>query len=357
MVEESDTNQLTLDPAHSPPREASSGTSHNAPHSVSRRTSKARRPKRGPNAMTARGERRPLWRRLRRLACFLVLIGVVELVAAALTTKHFAVKAVDLSGVEITPESKLQEIAGRLVGQNWIRARLGEAEKAAQALPTVKSARVVRVLDEWPPRLTMRIEERQPFTRVGGGKTWWIVDREGILFRKAKEADKGLSAVTASVLDLDALQPGHKLPTKLWASVVELTDALQNDSASGAQWSLRRTYIDKWGFASLRLTGGAHDEMLVRLGSGRWPEKLQRTRQALAYFDASGKRASALNLVSFNMPTWTPRVQPSSNSQDSEASENSAQSDATTTSVTPSSEPNLATDAISTADGTAEQPT
>jgi hypothetical protein len=64
--------------------------------------------------------------------------------------------------------------------------------------------------------------------------------------------------------------------------------------------------MDKRGFASLRLQDGAHDEMLVRLGSGRWPAKLRRARAAIAYFDSTGRHAKALSLVSFNMPTWTP---------------------------------------------------
>lgn len=306
--------------------------------------------------------RRPLWRRLRRFACFLMLVGLVELGAAALTTKHFAVRAVDVSGAQITPESELQAIAGQLVGQNWIRAKVSEAERAAQALPTVKAAHVVRVLDEWPPRLAMRIEERQAFTRVGGGNTWWVVDREGVLFGEAKAADKSLSALTTSTLDLETLQPGDKLPAKLWASVVELTDALKSDSAAGAQWSLRRTYIDKWGFASLRLTGGMHDEMLVRLGAGLWPEKLQRTRQTLAYFDATGKRASALNLVSFNMPTWTPRGAANnaaaSADGDSDTPNMDAQSEPITTPVAPSLEPDLAPDSVPETNGNAaQQPT
>lgn len=287
----------------------------------------------------AQGLRRPLWRRLRRLAGFLMLVGLVELGAAALTTPHFAVRAVDLAGAQITPQAEVQAIAERLVGQNWIRADLRAAEQAAQALPTVRTARVVRVLDEWPPRLTMSLEERQPFTRVGGGTTWWVVDREGVLFREATPADKGLSSVSASVVELETLRAGYKLPPKLWASVVELTDALQKDSETGAQWSLRRTYIDRWGFASLRLTGGAHDEMLVRLGAGHWPEKLQRTRQALAYFDATGKRASALNLVSFNMPTWTPRATADSNLKSPDAPNPDSQSVAPTTSDTPPVKP------------------
>jgi hypothetical protein len=104
------------------------------------------------------------------------------------------------------------------------------------------------------------------------------------------------------------IEAGKHLPPKLWKSVVHLADVLTTQAQQGQQWQLRRTYIDKYGFASLRLEGGSHDEMLVRLGAGRWPEKLERARQALAYFEKTGRQAAALNLVSYSKPTWTPRV-------------------------------------------------
>jgi hypothetical protein len=66
-------------------------------------------------------------------------------------------------------------------------------------------------------------------------------------------------------------------------------------------------YFDKNGFAALRVQGGSQDELLIRLGADRWEEKLQLARVALTFFERSGKRAQSLNLVSYNVPQWTPR--------------------------------------------------
>jgi endonuclease/exonuclease/phosphatase (EEP) superfamily protein YafD len=43
--------------------------------------------------------------------------------------------------------------------------------------------------------------------------------------------------------------------------------------------------------------------MLIQMGADRWPEKLQRARRALTYFEATGRRAAVLNLISYSMPT------------------------------------------------------
>jgi hypothetical protein len=282
-----------MEAAHTPPEEARE-----------KARQRGRKRRRGGAAVGP-----PAWKRVRRLVGFLLIVAWVEVGAAALTTKHFAVDGVEMSGMEITPAQALQPVAASLVGQNWIRAKTHPAELEAEKIPTVRDAKVTRVWDQWPPRLALQIQEREPFARVGGGNHWWVVDRAGVAFRAATKTDDHLYAVTASALPGDTIEVGETLPPKLWSSVVKLADVLSKQAEQGQKWALRRTYIDKFGFASLRLEGGTHDEMLVRLGAGRWAEKLERARLALAYFDATGKEASALNLVSFSMPTWTPRVQ------------------------------------------------
>jgi len=106
---------------------------------------------------------------------------------------------------------------------------------------------------------------------------------------------------------------GRALPSGAWQAVAQLAGALAADNQvaeaaqPGSSWKLRRIYLDKNGFAAVRLKGGAQDSLLVRLGDERWRDKLQRARVALSYFERSGARAEVLNLVSFDMPTWTPQ--------------------------------------------------
>jgi hypothetical protein len=245
--------------------------------------------------------RTPFWKYLRFAAGVLALIGAVELGVAALTAQQFEVRSFDITGCAITDIDQVRALAQPLVGQNWIRAGRQNVERQIAAMPTVKAVHVSRVLD-WPPRLHVAIEERAAFAKVGAGDDWWVVDENGVAFRRATAEDKALYAVTGPKLKA---RLGGILPKNEWRPVVEIASALR--SRGDQDWSLRRVYFDKDGSAALRLAGGFHDETLVRLGSDHWSEKLVRARQALAYFERTGRHAAVLNFVSYEMPQWTPR--------------------------------------------------
>ncbi|HEX8236914.1 MAG TPA: FtsQ-type POTRA domain-containing protein [Abditibacteriaceae bacterium] len=254
----------------------------------------------------APNNRVPLWKRMRRWCGILLIIFFLEFGVALLTAPHFSIERVEAEGLGITSPQDVIGVQSTLVGQNWLRARLQNAATNLETLPTVRQARVTRDF-RWPPQVTVHIEERQPFARVGAGDDWWIVDRSGMPFRRAdlrEPQDASLYAVTGPTLKP---QIGTLLPTKTWQPVREFAQSLTQAQEKGTRWALRRLYFDRHGFASLRLTGGAHDEMLIQMGADHWSKKLQRARQALTYFEATGRRAAVLNLISYSMPTWTPR--------------------------------------------------
>ena len=268
--------------------------------------------------------RGPFWKIVRRAAMILLFLGVVELGVASLTAQPFQVRGFDITGCAVTDVDQVHDLSRPLVGQNWIRAGRRDIEQQIEKLPTVKSARVSRVLD-WPPRLHVYVQERVPFAKVGAGEDWWVVDEDGIAFRRANDEDRNLYAVTSPKL---VAQIGKALPRKEWTPVVEIAAALKppvsedestpQDTPAPApqEWSLRRIYFDEDGSAALRLSGGFHDETLVRLGGDHWDEKIARARQALTYFERTGRRAAVLNLVSYEMPQWTPRLSSDSGTSD-----------------------------------------
>ncbi len=260
-------------------------------------------------------KRPPLWRFFRAVALCLVAVACAEFGAAALTSPRFAVQEISNDVVDITPEEAIEGAKASLMGQNFFRVRPQAAAKNLAALPSVKSVSVSRQID-WPPRLHINIEERQPFARVDNGGTWWVVDESGVPFRPATAQDDKLYAVSSK-----ALQPklGEKLKSDNWTPVVEFAQALQQDKQQGHDWALRAIYFDEHGFASLRL-GEARERTLVHLGTGPWDKKLERTRQAMAWLQTKGLQAETLNLMSANRPVWTPRHQePAENPKTAEA--------------------------------------
>ena len=262
---------------------------------------RAPQPAPAPATRRERKPSTPIWKRLRIVALFLLLIGLGQLIVASLSSPQFRVADVTVSGAQMTDAEEIAKAQQSLVGQNWVRAQTGKAIVQLSSLPSVKSVSVSRAL-HWPPHLHIAIVKRAPFARVGAGEHWWVVDDSGVPFRRAGKSDEDakLYAVTNPKFAPDLGQP---LAKENWEPTKQLVSDLSTQKES---WSLRRIYFDKNGFASLRLQGGKHDEMLIRLGGDRWPEKLDRARQALEYFDRTNQRAGTLNLVSYIMPQWTP---------------------------------------------------
>jgi cell division septal protein FtsQ len=272
-----------------------------------------------PRPAPKQRRRLPVW--MKRLYMLIGVIFVGELGFATLTAPQMNIKAVSITGAESTPENVLRPIAQKLLGQNLLRANRKAVEKAVEALPTVAYAHVAR-LPVWPPKAQLQITERQPVLKVGSGNDWWVVDANGIPFRRAAPEDDKLYQVVAPNF---TPEQGKKLDAKAWMRADRLNEAILADNQIAASaksdsqnstadtdkapfWQLRRIYFDKSGLASLRVTGKgeltAHNEMLIRLGDEGWTEKLARARVALGYFERTGRHATELDLVSLDYPVW-----------------------------------------------------
>jgi hypothetical protein len=183
---------------------------------------------------TSRGGRRaptPFWKRARLGAGILLLAGLVELVAAAMTAPKFAVDGVELVGLQATSEAEVRPLVASLVGQNWMRADVAGVTRAVEALPTVQAAHIERVFTV-PPRLSLRVrvEERLPLVRIGAGALWWVADANGVPFRPAGEGDAALYAVTGPAFQPERVQVGQALPPAAWHAVTCLLGALEGES-------------------------------------------------------------------------------------------------------------------------------
>lgn len=259
--------------------------------------------------------------RVRRIVARVLGVALVLFVAqcaiAALTAPQFGIKSVEVRGLDETPTATVEELSSTLVGQNIFRAPVASVAQKVEALPTVAEARIVRSL-QWPPHLRLEVTERQPILRVGAGENWWVADAQGVPYRRARRGDEALYALTAPQF---APQTGKALPAADWKRARELARALEGDNALVARktpgapqfWRLRRIYLDRDGFAAVRVSGGgklgAHRELLIRLGEEAWPAKLAQARVALTYFERTGQRARELDLVSGEHPRWCPLEQ------------------------------------------------
>ena len=345
-----------------------------APAPRQRRAKTARPPR-------PRRPRRNYWPAIRRVLSYGLAVGALALSVAAFTAPPFRIRKVQVEGLESISAARVQQLVRPLKGQNMLRVRTGAVTEKLLEFPSVQSVSVSRPL-AWPPVLVFNVVERQPTARVGEGSNWWVVDENGVPFRKANfgTGDENLFPVTGPQF---IPQPGKAFTPTDWARATELLSDLRADGGPSV-WHLRRIQFNAWGDATLRVvvpagtaaaaaTGGAvpatddgetvittpvnltpgaanlaeaaskaagapadstipapaqengggnspateaanqpvaADEMEVRLRLGDWPQKLVRTRRAMAYFARTGRQAASLDWVNFDKPLWTMRGAP-----------------------------------------------
>lgn len=127
-------------------------------------------------------------RRRRRLA-----VGAATVLAAGLlgygghwllTAPRFAVTSVEVRGTSRVTVERVLQMAGIPAGANLWRLDPTTVAARVERLPEVRRADVVR---ELPNRVTILIEERQPFTLVSAGRLHWL-DEEGRVLGEAQRA-------------------------------------------------------------------------------------------------------------------------------------------------------------------------
>lgn len=302
-------------------------------HPKSAQSAQNRRKKASPRAKTR------FQRNFKRLAILAVGFFAIQTAIAALTAPQFRLSEVEISGLNETPRADVETLLAPLWGQNVFRAPRAAVADAVETLPTVERAKI-QLHAAWPPRAELVVTERKAILKVGNGAKWWVADRAGVLYRRAKTEDANLYRVE---MPAASLATRKQLPTSFWARAVELHHALQADNELAAQnltemsaapqgtapsnhpfWQLRRISFGTDGEAILEMpsapapvlaTSQAPNEanapqnaLLIRLGDEEWAPKLARARQALGYFKRTGRRAAELDLVSFRRPRWRPVV-------------------------------------------------
>ncbi|MHB1740442.1 MAG: cell division protein FtsQ/DivIB [Actinomycetes bacterium] len=203
-----------------------------------------------------RGSRLGRWQpvaRLGRKGVGLVLLGLVVMTAlAAWVLLASPVLAVRTVAVSITSDaasgaldpSTVQGAAGVRTGVPLARVSLSAVAARVQALPQVGSAVVTR---SWPHTLTITVVERRPVAvladGVGPGRTFWLVDASGLVYRRVALAPARMTVAVArgaamAVGTQDALTRAAAtvvaaLPTALSAQVRQVDVTTSSPAAGG----------------------------------------------------------------------------------------------------------------------------
>ena len=243
---------------------------------------------------------RPVRIIVRTLALGVTLAGLAVAATVAWDwarrTPLLATRTVEVAGIRRLDEATVLAAVGIELGTNLFVVDVGAAEAGVAALPGVRRAHVARHL---PGRVTVLVEEREPYALVNAGGLHWV-DAEGYLVSTdARPGSTGLPILTG----IAAPAAGAGGPSESLRAGLALLHALQRTSA---RLATRVSEVD---------LGRTHGPVLylidgveVRLGSDAWDDRLARLDGVLADLDARGERVASIDLRFRDQVVLTPRT-------------------------------------------------
>ena len=132
-------------------------------------------------------------RRLRAALPWAVAGGVVVVVGALVWmvfgTSVLGVREVRVAGTGLLTPLQVRQAAAVEMNRPLARVDLDAVRARVQALAAVDHAEVSR---SWPAAIVVKVVERTPVAAVPAGRSWTLIDAEGVADRTATERPAGL---------------------------------------------------------------------------------------------------------------------------------------------------------------------
>jgi cell division protein FtsQ len=238
--------------------------------------------------------RRRALRRIRRVGAWLgVGVAVAALsgplasgAASVLKTSRFAIERVEVAGQSRLSADEVVKASGLVPGQSLWSLDARRAVAGVEALPLVRRAVVVRA---FPNRVTLFVEERQPFTLVNAGGLHWV-DEQGVPLGPETRA-VSLDAPVISGAGADDVAAAGRMPSERVASGVALLRTLMRAQSSLLS-EISEVDVSRPEGPVLYMLDGVE----VRIGSEDWEGRLGRLGGVLAQLRASGQTVTSIDL-------------------------------------------------------------
>lgn len=214
-------------------------------------------------------------RRLSLLAIVAALVGAVVIggravVGYAVSSSHFAVRAVELSPMEHVPPAELLALAGVADGDRLLALDPDQIAARIATHPWIQSVKVTRKL---PSTLAVDVTERRVAAAVNMTGLY-LMDQDGVPFKRAEMGEaRGLVVITG-------IERGEFLqqPTVAQAALRQALSLLRTYRAVSTRPELSEIHVDpRHGFSLFLREGGGE----VRLGKRLLGEKLARLDEIL----------------------------------------------------------------------------
>lgn len=184
-------------------------------------------------------------------------------------SEYFEVEYVDVEGLDHLEEQQFLQAAEEVAGEHIIDVRPGRLETVMQQLPFVAEARVQR---RFPNRLHVAIDEHQPVA-ILVDEGFWLVDRGGEVFLQLDSAHhRERLWQLPMVTGLTRAQMQTEQGQQLLHQGLEVYRLYRHKQLHERQ-PVDEIHVDELLGVSL-MVGDTGTE--VRLGRGRWEERLER---------------------------------------------------------------------------------
>jgi cell division septal protein FtsQ len=221
-------------------------------------------------------------------------LGLALLYYQVLTCNLFFIK--DAKNIEITGLKRLQpELILQLTklgpGTNLLALKPAQVEQALATHPWIARATLTR---QWPHRVRLQIQEREPIALVQAGEQLCYVDQRGHLFKPLSPGDPHDFPIITG-LPREFFSPRQGALPETMARIIQLMDLLKNAPPPLSLENISEVHVDLERGLTLFANGlGAG----VDLGLGQFPEKLKRLAQVWPVITKKGylPRATRISL-------------------------------------------------------------
>ncbi len=198
----------------------------------------------------ARTDEAPAARRHNRWKTAFFLLAVFCVIAAAawalLGSRFLVVRSIEVTGTHVVPRSEVLAAAAIPEGLPLVRVNTSAVAHRIERIAQVQSASVTR---NWPDRIVIAIQERQPALAVRSGHEFDLIDPAGVVVRQvaARPANLPLFTLTGTALGNPAVRAAADVMRSLPAPIARLVRSVTVPDTDAVTLHLSTGITVDWG--------------------------------------------------------------------------------------------------------------
>lgn len=195
--------------------------------------------------------------------------------------RYFAVRAIEIEGLERLDASKVRMWLGMVEGSSIWQASPQELQARLEAQPAIASAEVRRYL---PDRLKVTVRERRPRAVLRTESGYFLIDQTGVVLAQAAGETDELPIVSVDAETWRRAHPERAQPDLPLARELREAVRVAHLFETGAAGIRISEVVLRPGHEHPAVEAYSEDGRLaMRLGWGAWRDKLYALRRVLAH--------------------------------------------------------------------------